>query len=77
MYGILKNHLWLFFVFLPQVAQACPACLTSDTEGLINQRVWVIGIMGLFPVVLACVIGFKIYQICHSDSQKIIKNSGG
>ena len=71
MYGILKNNLWLFLVFLPQVAQACPACLTSDTEGSVNQSVWVMGIMGLFPIALACVIGFKIYKICHSDSQKL------
>ena len=72
----LKNNLWLFLILLPKAAQACPACLTSDTEGFINQRVWVIGIMGLFPVVLAGVIGFKIYQICRSDSQKITKDSG-
>lgn len=76
MCGILKNHLWLIFVFLPQVAQACPACLTSDAEGFMNQRVWVMGIMGLFPLVLASAIGFKIYTICHSDSQKKTKDLG-
>lgn len=70
MSGVPRNHVWLFFVFLPRVAQACPACLTSAADGVGNQRVWLVGMMGLLPVVLAGVIGLKIYQLCRSASQK-------
>jgi hypothetical protein len=27
--------------------------------------------MGLLPVVLAGIVGYKIYQLCHSTSEKV------
>ena len=69
MSGILKNFLWLFFVLQPRVLLACPACLTSSGDG--DKRVWLVGMMGLLPVVLAGIVGYKIYQLCHSTSEKV------
>lgn len=72
---ILRNSLWLFFAFLPQVAQACPACLTSDKGEFLHQRILLLGIMGLLPILVAAAVTFKIYQICNFDSQKMTKGS--
>ena len=71
--AFLKNTLWLFLVFPPQAAQACPACLTLDKGGFINQRVWLLGIMGLLPLFVAAVVVFKISKICRSDSSKMTR----
>ena len=73
--AFLRNSLWLFLVFLSQTAQACPACLTSDKGEFIYQRILMIGVMGLLPVLVAAAVAFKIYQICHFDSQKMTKGA--
>lgn len=35
-----------------------------------------VGVMWLLPVLLAITVGIKIYQICHSHSQRITKDLG-
>lgn len=64
-------------MLIAKAAEACPACLTSDrTGGSVTQRLLVAAVMGMFPIIVAGTIGFKIYRICQHHPQKL-KNKAG
>ncbi|MBI5150340.1 MAG: hypothetical protein HZA28_06185 [Candidatus Omnitrophica bacterium] len=65
--AFLRDNLWLLFIFLPRLAEACPACLVSNNGRFLNQTLVAVAVMWLLPVLLAGVIGFQIYRLCRRE----------
>lgn len=63
-------------MLIAKIAEACPACLTTSKTGSVTQRLVVAAVMGMFPIIVAGTIGFKIFRICQHHPQKL-KNKAG
>lgn len=70
--AFLRTSLFIFLVIVPSLAQACPACLISETDRLTNQNLFILAAMGVIPLVVALILGFRISRLCRDG-----RNEGG
>lgn len=65
---IMKRILFLAVILIPQKAWACPACLLSDNNRFTFERLILLGVMGVLPLMLALFVGYKIYRMGQKRS---------
>lgn len=60
-----------FFVASSSLALACPACAVTSAQKDTWTTFWILSVMGIFPLIVALIIGLSIARIQRNDKIKI------